>query len=135
MNEPTQSPTAVDLLRAEAERLGGLRTSRPIHADLRWAYSVAAAWLDCREKPKLHPLVASVLGDVAHLPFEPGAETMGDGWYLWRLKDDWPVMDYRVLEVAGGSMIDTEPVDEHGGEWLVCEEKPYGQFFGPILLR
>lgn len=42
---------AADLLRAEAERLGGLRTERPIQDDLRWVYSVAAAWLDCRNDP------------------------------------------------------------------------------------
>ena len=43
--------SAADLLRAEAERLGGLRTERPIRDDLRWVYSVAAAWLDCRNDP------------------------------------------------------------------------------------
>jgi len=43
--------SAADLLRGEAERIGGVRDSKPIHADLRWAYSVAAAWLDCRNDP------------------------------------------------------------------------------------
>jgi hypothetical protein len=43
--------SASDLLRAEAERIGGIRESKPIQADLRWAYSVAAAWLDCRNDP------------------------------------------------------------------------------------
>lgn len=43
--------SASDLLRAEADRLGGVRKNKPIEADLRWAYSVAAAWLDCRNDP------------------------------------------------------------------------------------
>lgn len=47
---PASPCSAADLLRAEADRIGGLRDSKPI-ADLRWAYSVAAAWLDCRNDP------------------------------------------------------------------------------------
>lgn len=47
----SSSCSASDLLRAEADRIGGVTESKPIHADLRWAYSVAAAWLDCRNDP------------------------------------------------------------------------------------
>ena len=43
--------SASDLLRAEAKRLGGIRTTRPVEDDLRWVYSLAAAWLDCRNDP------------------------------------------------------------------------------------
>jgi len=47
------SCSAAELLRAEAERLGGLRTDKPIESDLRWAYSVAAAFLDCKSDPAM----------------------------------------------------------------------------------
>ncbi len=45
--------SASELLRAEAERLGGVRTRKPIESDLRWAYSVAAAFLDCKSDPAM----------------------------------------------------------------------------------
>ena len=47
------SCSAAELLRAEAETLGGLRFSRPIKDDLRWAYSVAAAFLECKSDPAM----------------------------------------------------------------------------------
>lgn len=46
-----KTKSAADLLREEADRLGGVLKSKPIERDLRWAYSVAAAWLDCRNDP------------------------------------------------------------------------------------
>lgn len=47
------SPTcsASDLLRAEADRMGGILENKPIHRDIRWAYSIAAEWLDSRNDP------------------------------------------------------------------------------------
>ena len=49
----TTTCSAIDLLRAEADRLGGVRKHRPMDTelDLRWAYSVAASWLECRSDP------------------------------------------------------------------------------------
>ena len=84
--------------------------------------------------PQIHPLVLKVFGDPSTLPFEPGNDSM-DGWYIWRLNSDDHVDDYKVLEVTGGVMMDTEPVDSYGAEFRVCEDPLYGEFFGPILLR
>ena len=39
--------SAADMLRAEASRIGGIAKSKPIIGDLKWAYTVAAGWLDC----------------------------------------------------------------------------------------
>ena len=49
----SSSCSASELLRSEAERLGGIRTRKPIESDLRWAYSVAAAFLDCKSDPAM----------------------------------------------------------------------------------
>jgi len=58
-----------------------------------------------------------------------------DGWYIWRNSPTWPKYEYRIVEVANGMMIDSEPADSFGAEWRVVACKPYGQFKGPILSR
>ena len=58
-----------------------------------------------------------------------------DGWYVWRLSPLWPRYAYKIVEVAQGTMVDTEPVDSHGIEWRVVECRPYGEFMGPVMLR
>jgi hypothetical protein len=50
---PPQTISASQLLRSEAKRIGGMATSKPPVADLRWAYSVAAAWLDTKCDPAM----------------------------------------------------------------------------------
>jgi hypothetical protein len=50
---PPHTISAADLLRSESERLGGIATTKPPIADLRWAYSVAAAWLDTKSDPAI----------------------------------------------------------------------------------
>lgn len=82
----------------------------------------------------VHPLVSGILGKPENLPFKEGREDM-EGWYIWRLNPDWPTHEYKVVEVTGGIMVDSEPMDNHGAEWRVTEDKLYGEFFGPVLLR
>ena len=46
VSEYVELLSASDILRLEADRIGGVRDSKPIEIDLRWAYSISAALLD-----------------------------------------------------------------------------------------
>lgn len=81
--------------------------------------------------------MSAVIDSLIHLegikfgPLPPDA----DGWYIWRNSPDWPQHEYKCIEIANGMMVDSEPGDSDGANWQVVECTPYGEFYGPILLR
>lgn len=56
-----------------------------------------------------------------------------NGWYLWRNSTNWPIEEYKFVQICNNEMTDEEPEDSWGLKWLSVQVKPYGQLAGPIL--
>jgi len=69
------------------------------------------------------------------LEFKDATGEEEDGWYVWRNREDWPVDEYQIFEIADGMMDEPEPYDSYGALFCMQECKPYGQLAGPILGR